>query len=85
MEFCKEQDGQEYEQRVTSKFQSYEDEDEPNKKGGGGVTSMEKGQQDRKQENDEPIRTSLWEPTLMMKNIKMPKKPQRWKLGKFRL
>jgi hypothetical protein len=46
LEFCKEQDEQEDEQRVTSKFQSYEDEDETNK--GGGLTSMKKGQQDRK-------------------------------------
>lgn len=81
LEFCKEQD----EQMVTSNFQSYEDEDEPNKGGGGGVTSMEKGQQDQKQEKDEPTRTSLWEPSLVMKNIRMPKQSQRWKLGTFML
>jgi len=54
-------------------------------RGVGGVTSKEKGQQDQKQEKDEPTRTSLWEPSLVMKNITTPKKSQKWKLGTFRL
>ncbi len=46
LEFCKEQDEQEDEQRVTSNLQRYDHEDEPNT--GGRLTSMKKGQQDRK-------------------------------------
>jgi hypothetical protein len=73
------------EQRATSNFQSYEDEMNQTKGGVGGVTSMEKGQQDQKQEKDEPTRTSLWEPSLVMKNIRTLKQSQKWKLGTFML